>query len=227
MDNIFLNESPFIFLDDNPYTTELTDNWQIIRDQLYHYMEKSSLFTKPASRTHFSDTLYTGNFSSFGFMLRKTLLDSNEKTLLNWQPNEEIRWIEDSIVNQPFLGNWTKKHQEILGTVTGNISYPTSVLNCHWGLDENYIRFHLCLTADPGCVFNIEGWKKSWEEGEIFGFDDANVLHGTTHSGTHPRIIILIDIKKDAIREYCKNWPCRPARPAREHWPLILEKYNS
>jgi aspartyl/asparaginyl beta-hydroxylase (cupin superfamily) len=153
--------------------------------------------------------------------LRDSITDEKEKQALKWGSDEKKRWWPRRAENMPWLAEYVRTHEDYIAGVTFNASMPGSLLNHHWGLDPRYLRVHLCTEAAAGCVFNIEGWEHEWHDGELFAFDDANVLHGTRHGGTKPRSILLIDISKDLLRPYAITWPCRDARPPRDRWAEI------
>lgn len=226
LNQIIFTKSPYIFFNSNPYTDELVNNWQLIRDEYLNHIQSLPNYPKPKGSSHFAKEIYSGQFDLFSIMLRSSLLDEKEKKQINWLPDEKIRWMQHRMQDQPTISNWTVKHQDILGAVTYNSAGPGADLKCHWGLDPDYLRLHLCLIEDPGCAFNIEGWRHSWKEGELFGFDDAHVLHGTSHRGQHIRTIVLIDILKSAIQPYAINWECRESRPPKEYWPQIYQEYQ-
>ena len=61
--------------------------------------------------------------------------------------------------------------------------------------------------------YNQKAKRHEWIDGELFGFDDCNVFHGTKHTGDEPRIIMLVDILKSAVQPYAKHWPVRENIP--------------
>jgi hypothetical protein len=231
-----LTESPYIRFTNNPIINPLTENWTRIRDELWSYLIKKGVRTKntwtdqtiskPNGITHrFQKPLYHGRFDGISMFIRNSLLDDNEKQSSSWKEEETLRWNPTYWTeSMPFMTSYIGMVKDFIGSVTFNISHPGSILNHHWGLNHNYIRLHLCLDEANGCVFDIEGWKHQWKDGDIFGFDDANVLHGTAHVGLKPRTIMIVDVWKSAIRKYALSWPCRDHRPHSKHWPEIMER---
>ena len=211
----------------NPTLDYLTNNWEKIRDEFLIWypnhmgtggLEDPEGIGKKAN--HYTTEqpgaglVYHGNFKCMPTFIRDTVLDPQEADDLFWPdfqkggPTYLLR--RDRIKRMPVMGKWIMENMDILGSVQYNISMPGSLLNHHWGLDYNYLRLHLVLDAARGCVFDIEGEKHEWVNGELFGFDDSMVLHGTKHTGTKPRSIVLIDILKTAVRPYAKSWPIKP-----------------
>jgi Aspartyl/Asparaginyl beta-hydroxylase len=227
MTEIFLTQSPYWQFDPNPITDPLIENWKTIRDQFCEYNKKFPHFssTKPNGTTWASDSvLYTGEIHTDCIMIRREQLSDYEKSAMNWQSDEQIRWWSYKQTTQPFLWNWTVINQDWLGAVTFMTNFPGAKLTHHWGCDEvDYTRIHLCLTEDPLCVFNIEGWEHSWQAGECFGFDDGWVLHGTKHDGSVPRTILSVDVLTERIKPWVKNFFQRRPRPEKHLWALLHE----
>lgn len=236
---MFLEENPYIRFKPNIYTDLLANNWQTIRDELFALCVKEKTrgpngwLANPTNTgqdkvngvtDNFGDYLYTGRFNGFSIYIRDTLSDGKEKTAMRWRADEKERWWPWRCEQMPWIGNYAREFHSVLGSVTFNTAYPGSRLNHHWGLDPDYLRIHVCLESAAGCRFNIEGWEHEWTDGEVFGFDDAYVLHGTAHTGTKPRTIMLLDIKKSALKEHCLTWPCRGFKPERSEWPAIQKR---
>lgn len=235
---VHLTQSPYIEFRENPYTSPLVASWQMIRDRFVsrigarRRLEETTPALRPSAMRlekpngitkNFNQPLYHGKFDGLSMFLRDTLLDDNEKATIGWRTDERIRWNESFWQDiMPFVNDHIRTHKDVIGSVTFNTSYPGSKLNHHWGLDPAYLRIHICLVEAQGCVFDIEGWKREWKDGEMFGFDDANVLHGTSHVGTRPRTIMIADLLKTVMREYAESWPCRESRPPKERWSEIM-----
>ena len=231
-----LTESPYIRFNSNPITDPLIKNWTRIRDELWNYLIKKGarientwtdqIISKPNNITQqFQKPLYHGRFDGFSMFIRHSLLDDSEKRSISWKEDEQLRWdLTYWEEHMPFMTSYIGMVKDFIGSVTFNTSHPGSTLNHHWGLNHNYIRIHLCLDEADGCVFDIEGWRHQWKEGDLFGFDDANVLHGTSHVGSKSRTIMIIDVWKMAIKKYAISWPCRDQRPQSGNWPEIMER---
>jgi hypothetical protein len=84
---------------------------------------------------------------------------------------------------------------------------------------------HLCLTGDPNCQFNIENEIYSWSPGDLFAFDDTMCFHGIKHRGHNPRIILSIDIKKEAVRDFAINFVERPFVSSKEKTPPTISEW--
>ena len=74
---------------------------------------------------------------------------------------------------------------------------------------------YVCIKTEEHCTFDVENHRRGWNDGDVFGFDDANYWHGTIHrpEGKHERIILLVDITKEFVKTWAKTWPVRDKRP--------------
>jgi hypothetical protein len=230
-----LTESPYIYFKSNPITDELVNNWKILREEFFLVAKDQELASQdnqltsvlakktPAySKTNQNNTNYRGTFKSIQLYMTSSLLDDIEKANGGWTTETE-RINHKCLEMMPLHKSFLLKNKDIIGAFNYNISYPGSRLKHHLGLDNQYIRLHLCLVESAGCVFDIENWQHSWKEGELFGFDDGNVYHGTDHKfyyGTDnkfknsiPRVILMIDMKKSYLEQYAKTWPVRAEKP--------------
>lgn len=216
--------SPYIYFESNPVCDFLTNNYLKIRDEFYKYLETNKIKHNDTILTNDEiskgkkpnalDILYSGSFKGVSFYLRRSLVDVYEAEAMKWTgPAQEI--LNPALAYTHLLRSFIYENKSILGSVTFNVSHPGSTLRHHFGLDPDYIRLHLCIKEETSCVFDIENSRHIWKEGELFGFDDANVLHGTKHydTGLGPRIIVLVDVRKDYLKPFAKTWPCRDKRP--------------
>jgi hypothetical protein len=223
--------SNFIRFNSNPITDYLTDNWEKIKDEFvsqrkakmgHNLLQVQTVSNKlNAVTAHEKKPLYQGNIIAAAIYVKKEILSEPEATQLKWQPTEEERWWRDNVNDMPTLSRWIETYKEYIAGVIFYAAQPGARINHHYGVNSTYnnLRLHLCLTADPDCVFDIENERWSWVEGDIFGFDDASYFHGIKHNGTKPRIVLVIDIKKDLLKPYAKNWPDREFIPRLERTP--------
>lgn len=230
---MLLTETPYIEFYTHPYLKPLLENWELIRDQFWASCENrgirkdgewidNELNKKPNGMVKLTRSImYRGKIKSISMMNRDDIIDNNERESMKWGPNEKIRWFKSDETNMPFMWDFANQQIHNIASVIFNIIWPGAVLNHHWGLNQNYLRIHLCLEEAEGCIFNIEGWERRWENGKLFAFDDANVFHGTKHTGNLPRTIMMIDMKKTVLKPFAKNWPCRDSRPDKEDWDII------
>ena len=238
-----MNESQYVYFNDtNPILNFLTENYQQIRNEFSEWaptlLGKDGL-TKEDTRAKKlnyqiqsaylppGSWAYNGIFKSVPVFLRDSILDKHEAAANGWPnfknggPTYMLR--EERIKGMPTVGKWITDNLDILGSAQFNICTPGSQLNHHWGLDYKYLRCHLVLEAAEGCIFDIENERHEWVDGELFGFDDSMVLHGTKHFGNKPRTIFIFDILKTAVKDASKTWPIKPWA-ARKDRPKIVIK---
>jgi len=225
---------PYIYFKPNPFCNTLTSNWINIRKELYDFMHIRGIVDKEGNilsndqtqsgvKPNALETLYSGSFKSLCVYIKENMLDKFEMAAMNWQAGEKERW-SPYARRMGFLSPFIYAYKDIIGSAVFNISYPGSELKHHFGLDSEYLRLNLCIKEDAHCVFDIENHRHTWKEGELFGFDDGNVLHGTKHfiEGRGPRIILLMDVKKEYLKPFAKNWPCRETRPKISELPPLI-----
>lgn len=216
--------NPYIYFQRSPIIDHLQNNWKDIRKEFYDALTFIKIFKEgkivpnevstQGKKPNALDILYSGSFKGINLYIKDTLIDDYEKKDMDWKVKEKER-INPLINKMPFIKEFFITNRKLIGSITFNISHPGSTLRHHFGLDPNYLRIHLCLLEDSRCVFDIENHKHVWKEGELFGFDDYYVLHGTKHysDGAGPRIIMLMDIDKNYLKDYAISWPCREQRP--------------
>lgn len=230
--------SNFIRFRYNPITGYLTDNWEKIRDEFlsqrkekmgHNLLEVQNTSNKINCITeHERKILYKGNIIAAALYVKdEIVVGSGEAKQLNWGADEKERWWIDNVQGMPTLAKWMQEHKESIAGVMFYAAQPGAVINHHYGVDSTYhnLRLHLCLTSDPDCFFDIENERWSWVEGDIFGFDDASYFHGMKHLGSEPRIILVIDFKKDLLKEFAINWPDRPFIPRNQRIPPTIKDW--
>jgi len=232
--------SNYIYFNSNPILDYLTNNWQSIRNEFFNWaptLINSENTTGNGTKANYistqqylNDVVYKGIFKSIPIFMRDTLLDHNEAKASFWpgfQQKGGAKYMlrEERLNAMPTIGSWVREHFNVLGSAQFNICYPGSHLNHHWGLDYRYLRFHLVLKEANGCVFDIENERHEWKDGELFGFDDSMVLHGTRHSGELPRTIFIFDILKTAVKDSAKHWPIKPFVPRKNREKIKINDW--
>lgn len=232
--------SNFIYFNQHPILDYLKDNWMLIRDEFFNWVpflisneNNTSNGTKAnyvSTQQYLNDVVYKGVFKSIPVFMRDTLLDHNEAAASFWpgfqkKGGAKFMLREERVQAMPTIGKWIKENQDVLGSAQFNICMPDSHLNHHWGLDYRYLRFHLVLKEASGCIFDIENERHEWKDGELFGFDDSMVLHGTKHFGTEPRTIFIFDILKTAVKDSAKHWPIKPFLPRKQREKIVIKDW--
>jgi hypothetical protein len=222
----------------NPITDYLQDNWQLILNELIQQrLEKTNInlleVQNSSNKLNFKETvhlkqpLFQGNIISVALYVNKNILTISEKRQMNWAEDEEERWWDDNINGMPTIAKWIKENKSYIDGVVFYAAQPGSFINHHYGVDgtRNNLRMHLCLLGDPDCQFNIENEIHAWTPGDLFAFDDTMFFHGIKHRGHTPRIILSIDIKKEAVRDFAINFIERPFVSSKEKTPPTISEW--
>jgi len=219
----------------NNFLDYLTDNWKPISDEFSSWFLEHEKTHGPKIKANVATAqtqslpLYTGMFKSVVIKIEDTLLLESEARSLHWENFGKTgavktlyreQWLEQ----MPTLHQWVVQHYDIIGSVQFNTSMPGSLLRHHFGNDPKYLRLHLTLKEAPGCMFNIENEIYEWKDGDLIGFDDAIVYHGTKHTGTEERVILVIDVLKSAVKEHAVDWSIREGLTKRDRSPVAI--YN-
>jgi hypothetical protein len=78
---------------------------------------------------------------------------------------------------------------------------PGTIINPHVGWTNKYLRMHLGIVTDPGCVITVLKESKTWEDGKILAFNDGD-QHSVVHNGTKERIVFSMDINLKYLKQY-------------------------
>lgn len=80
---------------------------------------------------------------------------------------------------------------------------PGSVINPHRGWTPDFLRIHLCITADPGCRMTVGQETRTWVQGELLAFKDGGPYeHSVRHEGTQERIVMSFDMHLDYVARF-------------------------
>jgi len=102
----------------------------------------------------------------------------------------------------PVLESIISPYIDHVGCVGFNIMHPPSKLSMHYGMISKYVRFHLGLICDPAAKFMVNNYApRAWEPGRVWAFDDGDAFHGTEHTGTDTRVILIIDVDRAALAD--------------------------
>jgi aspartyl/asparaginyl beta-hydroxylase (cupin superfamily) len=123
--------------------------------------------------------------------------------------SEEVRRIiEFNKQNCPTIVKVTKdlEDQKLLANAFVSRLIPGSILNPHRGWTNNWMRIHLCLKEDPGCIITVGDEHRTWKEGELLAFKDGGIhLHNVKHTGTVDRVILSVDVSIKYLKQYSEE----------------------
>lgn len=78
---------------------------------------------------------------------------------------------------------------------------PGSIINPHRGRTDQFMRVHMGLDCDPGCVITVGNQQRVWEDGKIIAFKDGGPYpHSVKHNGTKQRIIVSCDVDLNYLK---------------------------
>jgi len=158
------------------FTKLLEANWLKIREELERLENDSFLLW---SEKH----LYNKDWTVFG------LYDGYKK--------DRGKKIEENCALCP---ETAKLVETIPGMITAGfsrLSHGTHI-RPHKGYEGNVLRCHLGLIVPDRCSINVNGKIKKWTEGKCMVFDDT-YIHEAWNYGISTRVVLLMDIKKNAL----------------------------
>jgi hypothetical protein len=65
----------------------------------------------------------------------------------------------------------------------------------HRGRNSDCLRVHVCLKEAEETWMTVEGERRTWKNGQAWGFDDA-LLHSVVHRGSTDRAVVIMDFPK-------------------------------
>jgi hypothetical protein len=203
----------YIEVSDHPLSIALRKNHQEIIKE-FNILSERFLSSKPNNimgkivdqKESNGKMLYQGLIKSVFTRIVKESCSPNEEEAV-WGTTEESRLkAEDKFKLKrslsPTLEKILEPYHPYVGTVGFNLMCPGSKLSMHYGMISKYVRFHLGLICDSEAKFIVNDYEpRAWETGKVWAFDDGDAFHGTVHNGQQERVILLIDIHKDAFSE--------------------------
>jgi aspartyl/asparaginyl beta-hydroxylase (cupin superfamily) len=159
----------FLKTQEFPFTSMLEDHWQSVRDELEH--------------------LHTQNFVAWP-----------EKFLYGqgWDVFGLYAFGNKLVDNCKLCPKTTALVEQVPGLTTAGFSslQPGTHIEAHTGYTNAVLRCHLGLIVPDGCTMRVGDETRAWSEGRALVFDDT-VEHEVWHRGDRPRIILLLDFKRD------------------------------
>lgn len=92
-------------------------------------------------------------------------------------------------------------YKDVLMSTSTFALWPGAQITPHYGVNNEYVRIHLCLQENPGCRFFTEHDEpRTWYQRQVFGFLDYEVLHWVIFDdepeANQERIILNVDVEK-------------------------------
>jgi hypothetical protein len=83
---------------------------------------------------------------------------------------------------------------------------PGAVIHPHRGWSDHFLRVHLCLIDDPGCLITVGRETRCWRAGHLLAFKDGGPFpHSVRHEGTRDRLILSVDLRLSALTGFCPH----------------------
>jgi len=201
----------YIDVGNHPLTLALRKNWRLILEEFYN-LSASGLSTKVNNimgdlvnqGISNGKMLYTGKILSIFTRLAPESCSPGEYKSAWGVTNEDKKRGDNRFLARqkltPILEQILEPFHPWVGSVGFNLISPGTKLTKHYGMTDKYIRFHLGIICDPDAKFLVNDAKpRAWVEGGVWAFDDGLAFHGTEHSGTKDRLILIIDLNRSII----------------------------
>lgn len=99
----------------------------------------------------------------------------------------------------PFISALVHKYDNLIYTAGFSIMKPGTKIFPHEGYTDEVLRCHLGIEVPAGdCFIKVDSIKQHWEDGKAFVFDDT-YTHEAWNATDHRRIIMLLDLNKEAL----------------------------
>jgi aspartyl/asparaginyl beta-hydroxylase (cupin superfamily) len=197
------------YLADAPIVKSLKENFESIRNEVLAHVKNNDplidypkyKIVNPVTNNDMID-LYDNYWKAFPVtrFADEFISDSPQ-----FHSTEVRKIIEFNKQHCPTVDKVVKELEEkkLLANAFVSRLIPGSILNPHRGWSNNWMRIHICLKEDPGCVITVGGEQRTWKEGEILAFKDGGIhLHSVKHNGTVDRIILSVDVNIQYLKQF-------------------------
>lgn len=171
------------------FTSILEDNFDIIKAEFWNYSSANNL------KTYFNSTMVEQQNS--------------------WKTVSVITWGIKMYENFKYFPKTLALIKSIDGVVSVSFSYLEAggKIKPHCGDTNGIYRCHLPIKVPgpiPMCGFRVKDEWRSWEEGKLLVFIDANP-HEAINLTPDGRYIMIIDVIRSEVRSK-KGWICATVR---------------
>jgi aspartyl/asparaginyl beta-hydroxylase (cupin superfamily) len=166
-----------IYDNDNfPWIEVLEDNFDVIKKEIQNYIKINEKEIKP----YFNKDLVTKSKS--------------------WKTFSFFHWTWSVSKNIKQCPQTNKVLNKIPNIVSASVSIlePGVQIKRHRGDTNAIVRVHFALVVPvglPDCGFQVNNQKVSWQEGEVFIFNDA-AIHSAWNYSDKRRYVLLIDVMR-------------------------------
>ncbi len=90
----------------------------------------------------------------------------------------------------------------LVPSVQFSMSMPGCELTAHIDNERHIgdvLRLHLGLSCPADCALTVDGESREWSDGQVMVFDSAHVIHSAYNRGNQPRLILILDIDRQAL----------------------------
>jgi len=137
--------------------------------------------------------------------------DRNSTDAISWpEPIHNGKWF---VIGLRFQGqNLEAQYKapitsELCSSIPGAVTFgfsvmkPGCVIERHTGYSKAVLRVHLGIHTNTSAAIEVGGEERTWKAGQLLMFDDTQV-HSAWNRGDEDRVLLLVDIKRDAIESY-------------------------
>jgi aspartyl/asparaginyl beta-hydroxylase (cupin superfamily) len=200
------------YLEEEPISKAIKDNWQTIRDEVLGFKEKYPQFFVDYPKFKIVDEetnervrMYENDWKVSGF----TKFDESYKEIqrVNRRLGDNLNKLIERYLKKflPTVDALIKPYeaQGLLSNGFVSILSPGTIIKPHTGYSNEYMRIHLGLIPDSDCKITVGSETRTWEEGKLLAFKDGGPYkHSVKHEGTHDRYIFSFDLKLDYLKQY-------------------------
>jgi aspartyl/asparaginyl beta-hydroxylase (cupin superfamily) len=182
------DESTFFDATQFPWTSDIENNWKMIRDEICTYLENEGNALKP----YYADEMMNApkKWKAFSFYF--------------WGTTQSKK----AISNCPRTISLLRKIPG-LSSASVSVMEPQSEIKPHYGDTNAIYRCHLPLVVPatlPACGIRVAYEDRSWETGRLLIFNDAAYHKAWNHTNQR-RIVLIFDVIRPEFSSQ-KEWIC-------------------
>lgn len=188
------------------------DECLAVADRYGDNLKMKVRFSAPRDPSGRGAVSYTGRVFAVGLFVNPIVLSPDE-VLPVLGPTPETAAAKQELIasrrsTTTFLRQWIEKWvaEEVLVCATLFILYPGSRVTPHYGVSNQYLRFHTCIQENLGATFHTEfDEPRTWRIGDDFCFDDHGAKHWVEFPAESAEPQARIVLSTDFHRNYYKS----------------------